>query len=130
MDNFGKGPTLKDASPRLRDDRAAIERILTVTETNSVAEGFPPFDAETRERFTATHPAFRARARADRINVGHGAVFFLKCRLGGRDVRVLALLRLVVDEHGMVRLLGQDGIESTSPSARCFPPAVVRRLRS
>jgi hypothetical protein len=50
MTNFGIGPTLKAASPRLRDDQARIERILTVTEINSVAEGLPPFDAETRDR--------------------------------------------------------------------------------
>lgn len=48
--DFGKGPTLKEASPRLRDDQARIERILTVTEINSVAEGLPPFDDETRNR--------------------------------------------------------------------------------
>jgi hypothetical protein len=50
MKNFGKGPTLKEASPRLRDEQARIERILMVTEINSVAEGLPPFDRETRER--------------------------------------------------------------------------------
>jgi len=50
MKNFGKGPTLKEASPRLRDTAARIERILTVTEVNSVAEGLPPFGEETRER--------------------------------------------------------------------------------
>ncbi len=50
MDNFGKGPTLKEASPRLQDDRARVERILTVTEINSVTEGLPPFTEETRER--------------------------------------------------------------------------------
>jgi hypothetical protein len=53
MKNFGKGPTLKDASPRLRDDQARIERILTVTEINSVAEGLPPFDEATRARLRA-----------------------------------------------------------------------------
>ena len=50
MKNFGKGPTLKKASPRLRDDQAWVNRILTVTEINSVVEGLPPFDVETRER--------------------------------------------------------------------------------
>jgi hypothetical protein len=50
MTDFGIGLTLKQASPRLRDDRARIERILTVTEINSVAEGLPPFDEETRNR--------------------------------------------------------------------------------
>jgi hypothetical protein len=50
MTNFGKGPTLKEASPSLRDDASRIERILTVTEVNSVIEGLPPFDSETRER--------------------------------------------------------------------------------
>ena len=39
---------MKEASPRLRDDAARIERILTVTEVNSVAEGLPPFSEETR----------------------------------------------------------------------------------
>ena len=53
MKNFGKGPTLKKASPRLRDDRARIDRILTVTEINSVVEGLPPFDKATRERLKA-----------------------------------------------------------------------------
>ena len=58
MMDFGKGPTLREASPRLRDDQARIERILTVTEIDSVAEGLPPFTEEMRvrlrERLTAS----------------------------------------------------------------------------
>ena len=50
MTNFGKGPTLKEAAPSLRDDASRIERILTVVETDSVIEELPPFDPETRER--------------------------------------------------------------------------------
>lgn len=50
MTDFGKGPTLKEASPWLRNNDARIEQILTVTEINSVVEGLPPFQAETRER--------------------------------------------------------------------------------
>ena len=50
MKNFGKGPTLKEAVPQLRDDKSRIEQILTVTEINSVVEGLPPFQDETRER--------------------------------------------------------------------------------
>ena len=50
MTDFGNGPTLKEASPDLRDDEARIERILTVTEIDSVIAGLPPFDDETRER--------------------------------------------------------------------------------
>jgi hypothetical protein len=42
MMDFGKGPTLKEASPHLRNDQPRIEQILTVTEINSVAEGLPP----------------------------------------------------------------------------------------
>jgi hypothetical protein len=53
MTDFGKGPTLKEASPHLRDDQTRIERILTVTETDSAIEGLPPFDEETRERIRA-----------------------------------------------------------------------------
>jgi hypothetical protein len=62
MKNFGKGPTLKETSPRLRDDQARVERILTVTEVNSVAEGLPPFDEETRERLRERLTRLSARA--------------------------------------------------------------------
>lgn len=50
MTDFGKGPTLRQASPWLQDDAARIERIITVTEVNSVVEGLPPLQEETRER--------------------------------------------------------------------------------
>jgi hypothetical protein len=50
MTNFGNGPTLKEAFPWLRDDDARIERILTVTEVNSVIEGLPPLEEEIREK--------------------------------------------------------------------------------
>ena len=50
MKDFGKGPTLKDACPWLRDNEARIEQILAVAEINSVMEGLPPFQNETRER--------------------------------------------------------------------------------
>jgi hypothetical protein len=50
MTDFGSGPTLKEASSWLHDDDARIEQILTVTEINSVVEGLPPFQDETRER--------------------------------------------------------------------------------
>jgi len=49
MMDFGKGPTLKEASPWLRDDQARIERILIIAETDSVIEGLPRFEEETRE---------------------------------------------------------------------------------
>lgn len=50
---FGQGPTLKDACPWLRDEAARHERILDVTERNSVIEGLPPFQEETRRRLMA-----------------------------------------------------------------------------
>jgi hypothetical protein len=50
MIHFGNGPTLKEAFSWLRDDEARIERILTVTEINSVSEGLPPFNEETRQK--------------------------------------------------------------------------------
>jgi hypothetical protein len=50
MLDFGKGPTLKEACPWLQDDDSRIEMILAVTEINSVTEGLPPFDEETRSR--------------------------------------------------------------------------------
>jgi hypothetical protein len=51
--NFGSGATLKDASPWLRDKAERHARILRVTECNSIIEGLPPFDDETRARIKA-----------------------------------------------------------------------------
>jgi hypothetical protein len=48
--NFGTGPVLKDACPWLRDDAERHAQILRVTECNSVIEGLPRFQAETRRR--------------------------------------------------------------------------------
>jgi hypothetical protein len=48
--DFGTGPTLKDACPWLQDAAARCESILDVTERNSVIEGLPPFQEETRRR--------------------------------------------------------------------------------
>jgi hypothetical protein len=50
MVNFGKGPSLKDFCPWLRDDAERLRRILDVTERDSVIEGLPPFDEEIRRR--------------------------------------------------------------------------------
>ena len=50
MIEFGKGPLLKDVCPWLKDDGMRIERILAVTEVNSVIEGLPPLQEETRRR--------------------------------------------------------------------------------
>jgi len=48
--DFGNGPILKDACPYLRDDAERRERIIDVVERNSVIEGLPPFEEETRQR--------------------------------------------------------------------------------
>jgi hypothetical protein len=45
---FGTGPTLKDTCPWLRDDATRHRRIVDVTERNSVIEGLPPLQEETR----------------------------------------------------------------------------------
>lgn len=50
MKTFGSGPVLKDACRWLRDDAQRHKRILEVTERDSVIEGLPPFQEETRER--------------------------------------------------------------------------------
>lgn len=50
MNDFGKGPTLAESNPWLQDEAQRIERILEVTERNSVIEGLPAFSDETRER--------------------------------------------------------------------------------
>jgi hypothetical protein len=51
MVDFGKGPALKDACPWIRDEDERHRRILDVTERDSVIEGLPPFNEETRRRF-------------------------------------------------------------------------------
>jgi hypothetical protein len=50
MTDFGKGPTLQEANPWLRDEAERIDRILDVTERNSVIEGLPPLSEEMRRR--------------------------------------------------------------------------------
>jgi hypothetical protein len=61
MNDFGTGPTLKDASPWLRDDSARHERILDVVERNSVTDGLPPFTEEFRERLRLELRAMNGR---------------------------------------------------------------------
>jgi len=46
MIDFGKGPTLTQANPWLRDEAERIERILDVTDRNSIIEGLPPLTVE------------------------------------------------------------------------------------
>ncbi len=48
MTDFGTGPTLRDAAAWLQDDAERQRRILDVVERDSVIEGLPPFQAETR----------------------------------------------------------------------------------
>ena len=66
MTDFGKGPTLEQANPWLRDEAERIDRILDVTERNSVIEGLPPFSEEMRgklrEELTAADGPGRAPA--------------------------------------------------------------------
>jgi hypothetical protein len=50
MIDFGTGPTLREASPWLRDASERHRRILEVTERDSVIEGLPPLSDETRRR--------------------------------------------------------------------------------
>ena len=50
MKNFGTGPTLREASPWLRNDTQRWARIIEVAERNSVIEGLPPLREETRRR--------------------------------------------------------------------------------
>jgi hypothetical protein len=46
MTDFGKGLTLTQVNPWLRDEAERIERILDVTERNSIIEGLPPLSME------------------------------------------------------------------------------------
>lgn len=58
--NFGTGASLKDVSPWLRDQAERHARILRVTECNSVIEGLPSFDDDTRARIAAELSAIAA----------------------------------------------------------------------
>ena len=60
MNEFGKGPPLIETCPYLRDAAERIERILDVTERNSVIEGLPPFGPESRERMRSELAAIAA----------------------------------------------------------------------
>lgn len=48
MTEFGTGQPLKNACRWLQDADERHQRILDVTERNSVIEGLPPFQEETR----------------------------------------------------------------------------------
>jgi hypothetical protein len=50
MKNFGKGPTLEQASPYLQERAAGTERILEAAERDSVIEGLPLFPEDFRQR--------------------------------------------------------------------------------
>ena len=50
MNDFGKGPTLEEGCPSLRDEDERVARILDVVDRNSVIEGLPPLEEGTRER--------------------------------------------------------------------------------
>jgi hypothetical protein len=65
MNDFGKGPTLKDSCPWLQDDATRRERILEVSERDSVIEGLPPFQEETRRRILRS-----LEAMSDPIEIG------------------------------------------------------------
>ena len=61
--NFGSGPRLKDACSWIQDGETRRDRILDVAERNSVIEGLPPFQEETRQRLKAQLKARAARQR-------------------------------------------------------------------
>jgi hypothetical protein len=64
MTDFGKGPALEKANPWLRDEAERIERILDVTERNSVIEGLPPFSEEMRRKLREELTASEGHGRA------------------------------------------------------------------
>jgi hypothetical protein len=67
MNDFGKGPALEKANPWLRNEAERVERILDVTERNSVIEGLPPFSEEMRRKLREqlTSPDEPGRAPAE-----------------------------------------------------------------
>jgi hypothetical protein len=58
---LGNGPTLKELAPWLKDEALRHECILDVTERDSVIEGLPPLQAETRRRILAQLQAIAER---------------------------------------------------------------------
>jgi hypothetical protein len=76
MSDFGTGPALRDDCPCLRDREERHRLILDAAERNSVIEGLPPFQEETRARIqqqlkaisatgSAPEPRGRSRSAAD-----------------------------------------------------------------
>lgn len=59
MSDFGTGPTLRETCQWLQDEEERHARILDVAERNSVIEGLPPFQEETRQKLLS-----RLRAKA------------------------------------------------------------------
>ena len=67
MKTFGTGPTLRDSCPWLLDESERHARILEVTERNSVIEGLPPFQEETRQRILSQRQSQARIAREREI---------------------------------------------------------------
>jgi len=61
----GTGPTLREASPYLRDETEYIARILDVAERNSMIEGLPAFDESLRQ--TIRHELKAIFSRSGRV---------------------------------------------------------------
>jgi len=74
MIEFGKGPTLKESCPWLRDDATRKRFILNVVERNSVIEGLAPLDDDTRARLLGEAAATRPEQppRLDESNLPSG----------------------------------------------------------
>jgi hypothetical protein len=80
---LGSGPTLKELAPWIKDEAVRYERILDVTERDSIIEGLPPLEAETRRRILAQLQAIaRAAASACSMTTINRVVMLLEGCLG------------------------------------------------
>ena len=104
MTDFGKGPTLAEANPWLRDEAERIERILDVTERDSVIEGLPPFSEGTRERLRKELTAGSRPGQAPANDLDHRGIVSLERSFRRLDVLALPFVALVVDQKRPSRL--------------------------
>ena len=109
MTDFGNGPTLEQFNPWLRDEAERVERILDVSERNSVIEGLPPFSAELKREFSPkTQGRLFARDSARRVISTIGPYRRLKAALAASVVLLLPLVALIVDQQRPSRLCGKQ----------------------
>ena len=108
MTDFGKGPTLAEANPWLRDEAERIERILDVTECAiALSRGFPHSQRGLASGSARNSLPVLGLGKRPANDLDHRGVVSLERSLCRLDVLTLPFVDLVVDQKRPSRLCGK-----------------------